>query len=139
MRIRKFLFETEQAVESFAVEFFDGYRQSLSSTSSSSLTSSSAVSSSLWEDLDSLSIMKTIVKMASSDSRCPSSVVSVDDFEARYKLGLTFEPSRFNVKLIRPDSQGLLSAELIGWLKVRILPLGSWLQILNVPCLFLSI
>ena len=132
MRIRKvFLFDMEQAHESFALEFFDGYLHSLSSTSSSSST----VSSSLWEDLDSLSIMKTIVKMSSSDSRCPSSVVSVDDFEARYKLGLTFEPSCFNVKLIRPDSQGLLSAELIGWLKVRILPLGSWLQMLNVPCI----
>ena len=78
------------------------------------------------EDNSSLEIMKTVMRMLSNRLECRPPEVPIDDFEARYKLGLSFETPKFNVRLIQSDHTGKLTSVQIG------LGFFQW----TTPCLY---
>ena len=68
-----------------------------------------------WEDVQTFDILRTLLTMASIPFGCNmTSSGVVDDFEVRYKLGLTYEPPKFVIKILKSNQRGQLDTTDIG-------------------------
>jgi len=93
-----------------APEFFNDHRDSPSFANNS------------WEDDQTLDIMRTVLNMAAKPIGCQRhSNEVIDDFETRYKLGLSYELPKFLIKALKVDSDGKLQAIHIGTLSIILL------------------
>ena len=68
-----------------------------------------------WEDVQTFAILRSLLNMASTAIGCNRTTSNVvDDFEVRYKLGLTYEPPKFVIKVLKANQIGRLEATDIG-------------------------
>ncbi len=82
-----------------------------------------------WEDVQTFGILRALLNMAAIPIGCNNTSGTVDDFEVRYKLGLTYEPPKFVIKVLKANQRGWLEATDIGnfWTKLSI-PLKTGLH-----------